>query len=113
MPPPPKERWHGPNAFWRDMHAHDVISMPDSWEYPYFCAWDLMFHSVAFAVIDAAMAKKQNMVLRGERYTSPSAQMPAYEVGALRCEIPPSADGPPGVSTPSSAASRAPATGNS
>lgn len=79
MPPPPKERWHSANAFWKDMHAHDVISMPDCWEYPYFCAWDLMFHSVAFAVIDAATAKRQNMVLRGERYTSPSAQMPAYE----------------------------------
>lgn len=79
MPPPPKERWHLPNAFWRDMHAHDIISMPDSWEYPYFCAWDLMFHSVAFALIDSHTAKQQNMVLRGERYTSPSSQMPAYE----------------------------------
>jgi len=79
MPPPPKERWHLPNAFWRDMHAHDIISMPDSWEYPYFCAWDLMFHSVAFALIDTHTAKQQNMVLRGERYTSPSSQLPAYE----------------------------------
>jgi len=79
MPPPPKERQQGRNNFWREMHAHDVISMPDCWEYPYFCAWDLMFHSVAFTVIDPAAAKKQNMVLRGERYTSPSAQMPAYE----------------------------------
>lgn len=79
MPPPPKERWHLPNAFWRDMHAHDIISMPDSWEYPYFCAWDLMFHSVAFALIDSHTAKQQNMMLRGERYTSPSSQMPAYE----------------------------------
>ena len=48
MPPPPRERWHGRNAFWKEMHAHDIISMPDCWEYPYFCAWDLMFHSVAF-----------------------------------------------------------------
>lgn len=79
MPPPPKERWLGRNAFWKEMHAHDIISMPDSWEYPYFCAWDLMFHSVVFAIIDPAVAKKQNMVLRGERYTSPSAQTPAYE----------------------------------
>jgi hypothetical protein len=79
MPPPPKERWRHPNAFWKDLHAHDVISMPDCWEYPYFCAWDLMFHSVAFAVIDGATAKRQQLMLRGERYTSPSAQMPAYE----------------------------------
>lgn len=79
MPPPPKERWLGRNAFWKDLHAHDVISMPDSWEYPYFCGWDLMFHSVVFALIDPAMAKRQSMILRGERYTSPSAQQPAYE----------------------------------
>lgn len=79
MPAPPPERWKGRNVFWRDLHAHDVLSMPDCWEYPYFCAWDLMFHSVAFAGADPSTAKHQNMVLRGERYTSPSAQMPAYE----------------------------------
>ncbi|HEY5743610.1 MAG TPA: hypothetical protein VIS99_13830, partial [Terrimicrobiaceae bacterium] len=79
MPPPPHERWHGRNAFWKEMHAHDIISMPDCWEYPYFCAWDLMFHSVAFAVPDPATAKRQSMVLHGERYASPSAQLPAYE----------------------------------
>ncbi len=79
MPPPPPERWHGRNSFWKDMHAHDVISMPDSWEYPYFCAWDLCFHAVALAVADPATAKRQSMILRGERYTSPSAQQPAYE----------------------------------
>jgi len=79
MPTPPKERWNHPNAFWKEMHAHDVISMPDCWEYPYFCAWDLMFQSVAFTAIDAATAKRQQLLLRGERYTSPSAQMPAYE----------------------------------
>lgn len=79
MPPPPPERWHGRNTFWRELNAHNVISMPDSWEYPYFCGWDLMFQSVAFAGIDPATAKKQSMVLSGERYTSPSAQQPAYE----------------------------------
>ena len=79
MPPPPRERWHGRNAFWKELHAHDIISMPDCWEYPYFCAWDLMFHSVAFAVPDPATAKRQNMILHGERFASPSAQLPAYE----------------------------------
>ena len=79
MPPPPPERWKGRNVLWNEMHAEDIISMPDSWEYPYFCSWDLMFQSVAFAVIDPAMAKKQNLLLHGERYTAPSAQSPAYE----------------------------------
>jgi hypothetical protein len=79
QPRPPAERWSGRNVFWRELFAGDVISMPDSWEYPYFCAWDLMFHSVAFALTDPATAKRQNMILQGERYTSPSAQQPAYE----------------------------------
>jgi hypothetical protein len=79
MPTPPAERWKGRNIFWQELYANDVISMPDCWEYPYFCAWDLMFQSVAFAVTDPATAKRQNMLLQGERYTSPSAQQPAYE----------------------------------
>ncbi len=79
MPPPPRERWNGRNAFWKELHAHDIISMPDCWEYPYFCAWDLMFHSVAFAVPDPATAKRQNLILHGERFASASAQLPAYE----------------------------------
>lgn len=53
--------------------------MPDSWEYPYFCQWDLMFHAVAFALIDPATAKEQCMLLRSAHFTSPSAQTPAYE----------------------------------
>ena len=77
--PPPAERRHTQNAYWERLHAHDVISMPDCWEYPYFCQWDLMFHSVAFAVFDPATAKEQCMLLRKPQYTAPNAQTPAYE----------------------------------
>ncbi len=79
QPLPSSIRWTGRNAFWKELHAHDIISMPDSWEYPYFCSWDLMFQSVALAIVDPSMAKKQNMLLRGERYTAPNAQAPSYE----------------------------------
>jgi hypothetical protein len=78
-PPPPHQRWLTENAQWQRLHAHDVISMPDAWEYPYFCQWDLMFHSVAFAVFDPATAKDQCMLLRSPHYTAPNAQTPAYE----------------------------------
>lgn len=78
-PVPPPQRWATDNAEWQRLHAHDVISMPDAWEYPYFCQWDLMFHAVAFAVIDPATAKQQAMVLRTPHYTAPNAQTPAYE----------------------------------
>jgi hypothetical protein len=53
--------------------------MPDAWEYPYFCQWDLMFHAVAFAIFDPEMAKQQSMLLRSPHFTAPSAQTPAYE----------------------------------
>ncbi|MEB3331735.1 MAG: glucosidase [Synechococcaceae cyanobacterium] len=77
--PPPQERWHSANAYWKRLHAHDIISMPDCWEYPYFCQWDLMFHAVAFSVFDPATAKQQCMLLRNPHYTAPNAQTPAYE----------------------------------
>jgi hypothetical protein len=78
-PKPPAERYESANAYWNRLHAHDIISMPDSWEYPYFCQWDLMFHAVAFAIFDPAMAKHQCLLLRSPHYTAPNAQTPAYE----------------------------------
>mgnify|MGYP006276376325 CR=1 FL=1 len=79
QPPPPATRWKSENAYWKRLHAHHVISMPDSWEYPYFCQWDLMFHAVAFAGFDASTAKEQCMLLRSPHFTAPNAQTPAYE----------------------------------
>src|SRR5262245_12853984 len=49
LPPPPAERKTGRNATWRHFDSADILSMPDSWEYPWFAAWDLAFHSVVFA----------------------------------------------------------------
>ncbi len=53
--------------------------MPDSWEYPWYAAWDLAFHSVTFALIDPAFAKAQLLLLMRERYMHPNGQLPAYE----------------------------------
>ena len=78
-PPPPAQRWQSPNRQWQRLHAQDVIAMPDGWEYPYFCQWDLMFHAVAFASFDPATAKHQCTLLRSPHYTAPNAQTPAYE----------------------------------
>src|SRR6202453_3933983 len=50
QPPPAHERKHGRNRDWRHLYSADVISMPDKWEYPWFAAWDLAFHCIAFAV---------------------------------------------------------------
>ena len=67
------------NHEWRHMVAEDIISMPDKWEYPWFAAWDLAFHTVALAVVDAAFAKDQLQLLLSRRYLHPNGQLPAYE----------------------------------
>jgi hypothetical protein len=57
----------------------DVISMPDKWEYPWFAAWDLAFHMIPFARIDAEFAKQQLTLMLREWYMHPNGQIPAYE----------------------------------
>jgi hypothetical protein len=78
-PPPPRERQRGRNYEWTHVYATDIISMPDKWEYPWFAAWDLAFHAVAFALIDPAFAKQQLVLLTREWYMHPNGQLPAYE----------------------------------
>jgi hypothetical protein len=67
------------NHDWRHLIAADVISMPDKWEYPWFAAWDLAFHTVALAVIDPAFAKNQLDLLLRRQYLHPNGMLPAYE----------------------------------
>jgi hypothetical protein len=67
------------NHDWQHLLAEDVISMPDKWEYPWFAAWDLAFHTVALAVVDVTFAKQQLQLLLDRRYLHPNGQLPAYE----------------------------------
>jgi hypothetical protein len=78
-PPPPGERKRGRNHEWWHLSAGDVLSMPDKWEYPWFAAWDMAFHCVAFAMIDPQFAKDQLLLLTREWYMHPNGQLPAYE----------------------------------
>jgi hypothetical protein len=78
-PPPPPERKQGRNSQWRHHNAGDVISMPDKWEYPWYAAWDLAFHCVAFGLVDPRFAKDQLLLLEREWYMDPNGQLPAYE----------------------------------
>ena len=79
QPPPPKERLTGRNSDWFHLNNADIISMPDKWEYPWFAAWDLSFHCVAFAMIDTHFAKEQLKLLTRVWYMHPNGQFPAYE----------------------------------
>ena len=78
-PPPPESRKEGRNRDWWTLDANDIFSMPDKWEYPWFAAWDLAFHTVALALIDPDFAKNQLLLLTEEWYMHPNAQIPAYE----------------------------------
>jgi hypothetical protein len=79
QPPPPPERKGGRNRDWTHLDCADVMSMPDKWEYPWFAAWDLAFHCIPMAVIDAEFAKSQLVLLGREWYMHPNGQLPAYE----------------------------------
>ncbi len=79
QPKPPDRRKHGRNADWDHLTNEDVISMPDKWEYPWYASWDLAFHCIPFAVIDAEFAKSQLVLLTREWYMHPNGQLPAYE----------------------------------
>ncbi|HKO55139.1 MAG TPA: glucosidase, partial [Thermoanaerobaculia bacterium] len=77
--PPPQRRQSARNRRWRHLNSMRILSMPDKWEYPWFAAWDLAFHSVVFALIDAHFAKEQLWLLLFEQFQHPSGQLPAYE----------------------------------
>jgi hypothetical protein len=67
------------NREWFHMYNDDVISMPDKWEYPWYAAWDLAFHTAALAVVDIDFAKQQLELMLGSLYLHPNGQIPAYE----------------------------------
>ncbi len=79
QPPPPAQRRYGRNCRWDHLDASDVIAMPDTWEYPWFAAWDLAFHCVTLALIDPHFAKEQLSVFGRPWYQHPDGAMPAYE----------------------------------
>ncbi len=61
------------------MHARDILSMPDKWEYPWFAAWDTAFHMLPLAETDPEFAKDQMLLFLREWYLHPNGQIPAYE----------------------------------
>ena len=76
---PPEAHQHGRNRRWRHFHAADVMSVPDSWEFPWFAAWDLAFHALPLALLDIDFAKRQLELLLREDMLHPGGQIPAYE----------------------------------
>ncbi|MBX3111807.1 MAG: hypothetical protein KF857_07335 [Fimbriimonadaceae bacterium] len=77
--PPPPPGHDVRNRGWGHMDTAEVLSMPDKWEYPWFAAWDLAFHTVPMTLVDAKFAKEQLITLLREWYMHPNGQVPAYE----------------------------------
>ena len=67
------------NTEWFHMLNGDVISMPDKWEYPWYAAWDLAFHTISLSLVDFDFAKEQLLLMLRSLYSHPNGQMPAYE----------------------------------
>ena len=67
------------NAEWFHMFNGDIISMPDKWEYPWYAAWDLAFHTLALSIVDFDFAKEQLLLMLRSLYSHPNGQIPAYE----------------------------------
>lgn len=79
MPDPPASRLKGRNSQWGHLYNADIISMPDKWEYPWYAAWDLAFHCIPLALVEAEFAKEQLVLMLREWYMHPNGQIPAYE----------------------------------
>jgi len=67
------------NSEWFHMLNQDIISMPDKWEYPWYAAWDLAFHTLPLSIVDPDFAKQQMELMLRAAYLHPNGQMPAYE----------------------------------
>src|SRR6476469_627327 len=67
------------NSEWFHMLNQDIISMPDKWEYPWYAAWDLAFHTLPLSIVDPDFAKQQMKLMLKGAYLHPSGQLPAYE----------------------------------
>jgi len=67
------------NAEWFHMLNSDIISMPDKWEYPWYAAWDLAFHTITLSIVDFDFAKEQLLLMLRSLYSHPNGQIPAYE----------------------------------
>ncbi|WP_047417572.1 glucosidase [Cellulophaga sp. Hel_I_12] len=76
---PAQERLSGRNNTWKTLRNHDIMLMPDAWEYPWYAAWDSAFHCVTMALIDPHFAKEQLLLFTREWYMAPNGQIPAYE----------------------------------
>ena len=86
QPPPPEERQSGRNHDWRHLNNADVISMPDKWEYPWYAAWDLAFHCIPLALVDARVRQGAARAAAARMVHAPERTAPGLRVELRRRE---------------------------
>ena len=84
QPPPPAERKRGRNHEWMHLNNADIISMPDKWEYPWYAAWDLAFHTISLALVDPEFAKQQLRPAHARVVHAPERPAAGVRVGVWR-----------------------------
>jgi len=67
------------NAHWDHFYSNDVISMPDKWEFPFLCTWDLAFQMIPMMLIDLEWTKRQLILITREWFMHSNGQFAAYE----------------------------------
>lgn len=76
---PTPQREYPRNGQWKHLVNKNILLMPDKWEYPWYAAWDLAFHTTTMAYVDASFSKRQLSLMLREYYMHPNGQIPAYE----------------------------------
>ncbi len=77
--PPPQNRLNIRNMHWSHLNSMRILSMPDKWEYPYFCAWDQAFHCLTLGLADIKLAKEMLWLLLFDQFQHPNGAIPACE----------------------------------
>ncbi|KAK6190725.1 hypothetical protein SNE40_002526 [Patella caerulea] len=67
------------NKHWKHLKNHDIISVPDKWEFPWYAPWDLAFHMITFSRVDIPFSKNQLLLFLSDRYMKPNGQLPGCE----------------------------------
>lgn len=76
------------NRAWHHVSIEAIMSMPDTWEYPWFAAWDLAFQSIPLAYVDSEFAKEQLLLLLSNEMQAANGAVPAYEWNFDDCNPP-------------------------
>ena len=85
-------RWDGSSSvntkYGGLIDAHDVLILPDKWEYPWPASWDGAFHAVTAALVDPTLAEDQLRFYLSDRWQQASGHIPCGE-WVMDSECPP------------------------